>query len=230
MLWVDGAAFAPREHRAPGSIMSAIVAAIVPEQGKDTTSDRGKNVTFHATGETATPASPIASAPDRLAGLLEATQRPAPLIEAARNDCDSSRRLPQAVFEAMADTGLFRLWLPRTLGGPELSPFEFMQVVEAASALDGSVGWLVGNGGGMSRVGGYVSKAVARGWFSDRRAFVAAATGAVGTATRVEGGYRLTGRWPFGSGAHHASLFMVLAAEEPDAPRLFCYVGRQDVT
>jgi alkylation response protein AidB-like acyl-CoA dehydrogenase len=125
---------------------------------------------------------------------------------------------------------LFRLWLPQAIGGPELSPFEFMSVVEAASALDGSVGWLVGNGGGMSRVGGYVGKAVAREWFSDPRAFVAAATGAVGTATRVEGGYRVAGRWPFGSGAHHASRFMVLAAEEPEAPRLCCYVRREDVT
>jgi alkylation response protein AidB-like acyl-CoA dehydrogenase len=102
--------------------------------------------------------------------------------------------------------------------------------VEAASALDGSVGWLIGNGGGMSRVGGYVSKAVARDWFSDARTFVAAATGAVGSATHVADGYRVTGRWPFGSGAHHASLFMVLAAEAPEAPRLCCYVGRKDVT
>src|SRR5437660_5787487 len=98
-------------------------------------------------------------------------------------------------------------WLPHALGGPELPPFEFMRVVEAASALDGSVGWLVGNGGGMSRIGGYVDQAVARDWFFDRRAFVAAATGAVGTATPVAGGYRVSGRWPFGSGSHHASPF-----------------------
>src|SRR5262249_1416701 len=114
--------------------------------------------------------------------------------------------------------------------GPELSPFDFMRVVEAASALDGSVGWLIGNGGGMSRVGGYVERAVAREWFSVRRGFVASATGAVGTARPGKGRYRVSGRWPFGSGAHHASLFMALAAEAPDAPRLFCYVARKDVT
>ena len=150
--------------------------------------------------------------PNRASGLLDAIQRVAPLIRERRDEFDKLRRLPDDIFETLAAAGLFRLWLPQAIGGPELSPFEFMSVVEAASALDGSVGWLVGNGGGMSRVGGYASKAVARDWFSDRRAFVAAATGAVGTATRVEGGYRVAGRWPFGSGAHHASLFMALAA------------------
>ncbi|WIM09262.1 hypothetical protein [Enhydrobacter sp.] len=47
---------------------------------------------------------------------------------------------------------------------------------------------------------------MAREWFADPRGFVAA-TGAGGTATPVEGGYRVTGRWPFERGAHHASLF-----------------------
>jgi alkylation response protein AidB-like acyl-CoA dehydrogenase len=168
--------------------------------------------------------------PNPASDLLDAIQRVAPLIRERRDEFDKLRRLPDDIFETLAAAGLFRLWLPKAIGGPELSPFEFMNVVEAASALDGSVGWLVGNGGGMSRVGGYVSKAVARDWFSDQQAFVAAATGAVGTATRVEGGYRVSGRWPFASGAHHASLFMALAAEGPEAPRLFCYVGRQDVT
>ena len=161
---------------------------------------------------------------------MDAIQRTAPLIHERRAEFDKLRRLPDEVFEAMADAGLFRLWLPRALGGPELSPFEFMRVVEAASALDGSVGWLVGNGGGMSRAGGYVPKAVAGEWFASPRTFVASATGSVGTAKSVRGGYRVTGRWPFGSGAHHASLFMVLAAEEREGLRLCCYVGRNDVT
>jgi alkylation response protein AidB-like acyl-CoA dehydrogenase len=162
--------------------------------------------------------------------LLDALRNVAPLLHERRDAFDQLRRLPDEVFAALADAGLFRLWLPRAVGGPELSPFDFMRVVEAASALDGSVGWLVGNGGGMSRAGGYVDQAVARQWFADRRAFVAAATGAVGTATPVKGGYRVAGRWPFASGAHHGSLFMALAAESADAPSLFCYVNRADVT
>ena len=168
--------------------------------------------------------------PDAVSGLLEALRDLAPLLHEQRGRFDTLRRLPDEVFEALADAGLFRLWLPKAIGGPELSLFDFMRVVEAASAIDGSVGWLIANGGGMSRAGGYVGRAVARDWFADRRGFVAAATGAIGTATPVAGGYRVSGRWPFGSGAHHASLFMVLAAEAAGAPTLCCYAGREDVT
>lgn len=168
--------------------------------------------------------------PTDVQDLLDALRRLAPLIDERRAEFETLRRLPDEVFEALADAGLFRLWLPRALGGPELSPLEFMQVVEAASALDGSVGWLVGNGGGMSRAGGYLPHQVATEWFASPRAFIAAATGSVGTARPVSGGYRVAGRWPFGSGAPHASQFMVLAAEAPERPRLCCYVGRDEVT
>jgi alkylation response protein AidB-like acyl-CoA dehydrogenase len=165
--------------------------------------------------------------------MIEALQALTPLIAGRRGEFDSERRLPDAIFAALAEAGLFRLWLPQALGGLELSPVDFMRVVEAASALDGSTGWLVGNGAGMSRLGGYLGEAVARAWFSDRRAFVASATGAVGTASVVQGGYCVSGRWPFGSGAHHATRFMVLASvrrDDPASPLLCCYLDRNDVT
>jgi alkylation response protein AidB-like acyl-CoA dehydrogenase len=165
---------------------------------------------------------------------LEALHELAPLIAEHRGTFDRERRLPDVVFNALADAGLFRLWLPRSLGGPELSPLDFMSVVEAASALDGSVGWLVGNGGGMSRVGGYLPAAVTRDWFASPRSFVVSATGAVGSAVVVSGGYRITGRWPFGSGAPHATHFMGLVTvggnQAPDQARLCCYFDRTQVT
>src|SRR5262249_17866896 len=91
----------------------------------------------------------VATEPDRSASYLESFRKLAPLIAEHRGAFDRERRLPDEVFEALADAGLFRLWLPTSLGGAELSPLEFMRVVEAAAALDGSVGWLVGNGGGL---------------------------------------------------------------------------------
>src|SRR5258708_25046972 len=122
----------------------------------------------------------LAVTPSRTTGYLDAIERLAPLVEEHRASFDRDRRLPDEVFRALAGAGLFRLWLPAALGGPELSPTEFMQVVEAASALDGSIGWIVANGGGISRVGGYLSQAVAREWFADPKAFIVAAARPVG--------------------------------------------------
>ena len=175
---------------------------------------------------------PISISPG-VAGYLQAIQNLAPLVVANREAFDRERRLPNPVFDALGEAGLFRLWLPQALGGPELSPFEFMTVVEAAAALDGSVGWLVGNGGGMSRVGGYLQKDVASEWFADRRCFVTSATGAIGTAVPVDGGFRVTGRWPFGSGAHHATRFMGLcstkSADGGENSPICCYLPREIV-
>jgi len=74
---------------------------------------------------------------------------------------------------------------------------------------------------------------VTRNWFADPRAFITSATGAIGTAKPVEGGYRVSGRWPFGSGAPHATRFMGLAkiesAEGRDEPPVCCHFDRSDV-
>lgn len=176
----------------------------------------------------------LAVTPSPIAGYLEAIDNLAPLVAEQRASFDRDRRLPSIVFRALAEAGLFRLWLPSAMGGPELSPAEFMQVVEAASALDGSIGWLVANGGGMSRIGGYLPEEISNEWFGDPYAFVVSATGAVGLAEPVAGGYRVSGRWPFGSGASHATRFMGLAAvgdrSNNNQPPICCYFAPAQVT
>jgi alkylation response protein AidB-like acyl-CoA dehydrogenase len=153
-----------------------------------------------------------------------------PLVAAQRDAMDRDRRLTRQVFQAIADAGLLRLWAPRALGGWELSPPDFMAVVEAAAALDGSIGWVVGNGGGMSRAAGYLPEAVARPWFARADAFVVATNGAVGEAVPVEGGYRISGRWPFASGIHHATLVAPacrVADGSGQGPILLCYMAAE---
>jgi indole-3-acetate monooxygenase len=170
---------------------------------------------------------------DNAAPFLESLRLIKPLVAEHRVTFDRERKLAEPVFDALAESGLFRLWLPKSLAGPELTPLEFMRIVEAAAALDGAVGWLVGNGGGMSRTGGFLPAAVASEWFADQRAFIVSATGAVGAATAVNGGFRISGRWPFGSGAPHGTLFMGLATigggQAPDQPRICCYFERDQV-
>lgn len=170
-----------------------------------------------------------AAAPTLIASIGELE----PTVAAQRREFDVNGRLPDDLFEQLASRGLFRLLLPTTLGGPGLSALEFLDVVEAAAALDGAIGWLVGNGGGMARCGGYLPASSAQEIYDDPSAFVVSSTGAVGRAVRVTGGYRVTGRWPFGSGSPHGTWFApVCAVEEDDRPTgevIFVYAPRRDV-
>ncbi len=148
--------------------------------------------------------------------LAERVSALSAVVARDRASFDVDRHLPDELFSELASLGLFRLFLPKALGGMELSALGFMEVVEAAAALDGTVGWLVGNGGGMSRVGAFLPAETAEEMFADPEAFIVSATGAMGRAARVDGGYRVTGRWPFGSGARHGTWFTPVCSVERD--------------
>ena len=137
--------------------------------------------------------------------VLDAVRALAPRIQASADEVERERRLPAALLRDLADAGLFRLWLPRDIGGDELDPLTAMRVVEAVARLDGSVGWCV-------MVAAQCCLALPR---FDRDLVVAtftadhvfAGTLAGGRATVVDGGYRATGRWAFASGCAHATWF-----------------------
>ena len=165
--------------------------------------------------------------------LAEGVDAAAAAVAEHRSEFDSNGQLPDVLFERLATLGLFRLLLPSSLGGPGLSALEFMDVVEAASALDGTVGWLAGNGGGMARVGAFLPAESAREIFDDPLAFVVSSTGALGRAVRVPGGYSVTGRWPFGSGSPHGTWFSPICAveenEQATGEMMFVLAPRKDV-
>ncbi len=144
------------------------------------------------------------------ANMIERFEQIRPLLAEQSGRLDAERRLSDEAFAALSEAGFFRLLLPAQLGGCGLSPLDYMTVVEHAAALDGTIGWLVGNGGGMARAGGYLPFEAAREVFGKPSAFVASSTGAIGKAVPAKSRYRITGRWPFASGAPHATTFAAL--------------------
>lgn len=167
-------------------------------------------------------------------GFCDQLQKLSDTVAQRRAGFDSAGQLPDELFRNLAANGLFRLWLPKALGGAELSALEFMDVVEEAAALDGTIGWLVGNGGGMSRTGAFLPVQSAQDIFASPEAFVVSGTAGVGRAVPVAGGYRVTGRWPFGSGSPHATWFSPFCRVEESAPGtgrlIVVYAPRADVT
>jgi indole-3-acetate monooxygenase len=132
--------------------------------------------------------------------LIEAALDLGPTIKAMRDEIESERRLPVRLVETLHKHGFFNLWLARDFGGSELSPTDYVRVVEALTRFDASVGWCVSTVAAYSRFSGFLPEPVARRIFVDERAAVAGNMGPHGKAEVVKGGYRGTGRWAYGSG------------------------------
>jgi len=113
------------------------------------------------------------AAPARLERMLDYVRILAPLVDAERPNLDAKRELSPSLLEALHTTGLFRLWLPRRLGGAELDPVSGLRVIAAVSALDGSVGWNVMVAAAWGFFAGRLPARAAERIFGDRRAAVA---------------------------------------------------------
>lgn len=129
-----------------------------------------------------------------------------PIVRAAKRGIEEQRALPTEVVAALHEARLFRLMLPRSLGGEETDLLTFAKVLEILSEADASVAWCVGQGGGCAMSAAFLEPAAAARLFGARDAVLAWGAGVQGTAVAVPGGYRVSGRWTFASGSRHATL------------------------
>ena len=127
-----------------------------------------------------------------------------PLIEAYRGEADLLRRLPDPIAQAFVKANVYRLLVPEELGGDGIDPITYYDLAEEVSFYDGSVGWnyAIGATGGVV-VGGLPAQQM-RAILASPDCGVAGGGAPVGRAVAVEGGYRLSGRWGWASGIHHA--------------------------
>lgn len=138
-------------------------------------------------------------------GMLETARALAPTIAQFADRVEAERRLPTPLADALHEAGLFRMLLPRSLGGAELDPPTFAQVMEAVAMADASTAWVLGQTAGCSMIAAYLESAVAKAIFGPPRGVLAWGSGPQGSAVRVDGGYRLTGAWSYASGIHEAT-------------------------
>jgi indole-3-acetate monooxygenase len=128
-----------------------------------------------------------------------------PLIAGATDEIEQNRELPASIVTALIENELFRLLQPRSLGGGELDPMNYVQVIEQLASRDASTAWCIEQANGCSMIAAFLDREVAREIFGPPDGIVA--WGPVGPAqlSIVPGGFRLTGTWNFASGSHHAS-------------------------
>jgi indole-3-acetate monooxygenase len=138
------------------------------------------------------------------ASYLDAAQTLAPHVQELRQEIERQRTLPTELVEPMTEAGFFTLWRCHALGGPELTFAEFAHVIEELSRADGSVGWCAMVASVFSRLSGYLSEDVGREIFGDSSR-LAGSINPTGKAVAVTGGYRVSGRWSYGSFIQHSN-------------------------
>ena len=145
----------------------------------------------------------------------------APELAAAADEIERRRELPEAVVDALVERGLFRLLLPRSLGGAELLPADFVPVIEEIAKADAATARCLNQASGCTMTAAYLDPEAACEIFGGPRGILAWGPGP-GTARVVAGGYRVSAKWSFASGSHNASWLgcHVPILEADGAPRL----------
>ena len=129
-----------------------------------------------------------------------------PLLESRAAANESAGTLADDVVEALHDARIFGMFVPRTLGGSELTPTQGLEVLEEIAYADGSTGWVVMAASVSTSTGAaFLGDDLVREMFGGQRTPVIAGHGApVGKAVARIGGYLLSGNWSYGSGVKHA--------------------------
>jgi indole-3-acetate monooxygenase len=144
--------------------------------------------------------------------LLDAVAELGPVIREHAGEAEAGRRLAAPAMEALRGAGLFRMLLPRSLGGLEVDPVTFAQVAEALSRHDPAAGWVLQAGNTGAWWGARLPDEGAEEIFgSNPDTLMAAAFHPPLAGVAVEGGFRLTGRRPLASTIHDSEWLFVTA-------------------
>jgi alkylation response protein AidB-like acyl-CoA dehydrogenase len=143
------------------------------------------------------------------------------VIRGYREEIEREQRLPKALVEQFHAAGFYSLVIPRELGGLQADPLTYLRVVELLAEGAGSVGWnLANNSIGQLVTLGLPDEGVREIYAHGADTVIAGtAVQGGGQAVPVPGGYRVSGRWRFGSGCQESSWmlgsFQILDGEGP---------------
>jgi indole-3-acetate monooxygenase len=148
----------------------------------------------------------------------------APAVAAAAEATERGRRLAPGLAADMARAGIFRMLVPRDLGGAQCAPGAMVDAIAEIARADGSAGWCAMIAATTGILSAWLPPESARAIFGDPEAISGGVFHPRGRAVVADGGYRLDGRWTFASGCQHCTWLLggapVFASREDARPRL----------
>lgn len=132
-----------------------------------------------------------------------------PVLRTHHQEIEREQRLPKPLVEQLRAAGFYRMVIPRALGGLQVDPLTFLRVVELLAEGAGSVGWNVCNNSiGQLVTLGLPDEGVREIHGPGPSVVAGTAVQGGGQAVPVEGGFRVSGRWTFGSGCQESAWML----------------------
>ena len=118
---------------------------------------------------------------------------------------ERARQISSDLIDQMREAELFRIMQPRRFGGFEYGYDVFVETVSAIASGDGSTGWVYSLGAVHPwMIACYPDEAQHEVWDREIDAIAAVSYAPTGKAVAEKNGFRLSGRWSFGSGCDNA--------------------------
>ncbi len=136
--------------------------------------------------------------------LVERARRLAVEISPRASEIEAAGRIPPDLSRALGEAGFYRLFVTTDCGGLEVSPRTAAEVYEALAQGDAASGWVVFIACTTTLAFGRLLPEVVREMMHRPDSLATGVFAPNGVATRVEGGFRVTGRWDWGSGSPNA--------------------------
>jgi alkylation response protein AidB-like acyl-CoA dehydrogenase len=141
--------------------------------------------------------------------LLATVQDLAPSISARAAEIEAARELPGDLLRDLVAVGCFRMFVPRSHGGLEIDLPSGLQILEAAARADGSTGWTVMIGAEGVMLLALLPRHRFDALYADGPDLIGAGSFTPGGEAKViDGGFEVTGRWPFASGCLHSKWLL----------------------
>jgi alkylation response protein AidB-like acyl-CoA dehydrogenase len=164
----------------------------------------------------------------QLDAILKAVDGIRPILLEEAPKCELERRVTQRAVDTLRDCGLFKLLAPKRFGGFEMHPTECLQIWEALARIDSSIAWnAFMTHGGVAPFSAWLNEAGVSEVYRDGIPIVAGVLAPPLQTNRVEGGWRVSGTAPFGSGCHNADWFVV-PLSHPDRPQFAGFLRARD--
>ena len=164
--------------------------------------------------------------------LVERIRELVPMVAAHAAEAERERKPVDAVMRAIEDTGAYKFFVPKRYGGYEFSLTSFMEIGMLLGEGCLSTGWVVTFCMEHNWLLGLFNEQAQDEIFGQQPYIIApGALAPKGTATPVDGGYRINGRWEWGTGVMHADWVMVgalTANGDPENPELCMYLIPRD--